>query len=126
MNKLNFPLFLWAFHPNFITWLLVVFGDQVTKILCNSLLTFFTEQGKTGKTEIWSKENQATKMTQKTINEVIKICNEPGICPNNQIFLNVQNWGNFERFYKFQRILRSFKELCLRIQRILERKDLTY
>ena len=28
---------------------MVVFGDEVTKILCNSLFTFFTEQGKTGK-----------------------------------------------------------------------------
>ena len=33
--------------------------------LCNSLFTFFTEQGKTGKTEIQSKENHATKMTKK-------------------------------------------------------------
>jgi hypothetical protein len=31
---------------------LVVFGDKVTKILHNSLFTFFTEQGKTGKTKI--------------------------------------------------------------------------
>ena len=40
----------WAFYPIFITWFLVVFGDQVTKILHNSLFTFFTEHGKTGKT----------------------------------------------------------------------------
>ena len=39
---------LWAFHPIFVTWFLVVFGDQVTKILHNSLFTFFNEQGKTG------------------------------------------------------------------------------
>ena len=35
-----------------VTWFLVVFGDEVTKILCNSLFNFFTEQGKTVKTEI--------------------------------------------------------------------------
>jgi hypothetical protein len=29
---------------------LVVFGNEVTKILLNGLFTFFTEQGKTGKT----------------------------------------------------------------------------
>ena len=33
----------------FVTWFLMVVGDQVTKILHNSLFTFFTEQGKTGK-----------------------------------------------------------------------------
>ena len=35
-----------------VTWCLVVFGDEVTKILHNSLFTFFTGQGKTGQTEI--------------------------------------------------------------------------
>jgi hypothetical protein len=30
---------------------LVVFGNKVTKILRNSLFTFFTEQGKTGKND---------------------------------------------------------------------------
>ena len=39
----------------------------------------FTEQGKTGKTEICGKENHATKMTKKTKNKVTKICNEVGI-----------------------------------------------
>ena len=48
------------------------------KILCNSVFTFFTEQGKTGKTEIESKENHATKMTKKNKNKVTKICNESG------------------------------------------------
>ena len=41
-----------CFHSISVTWFLVVFGDKVTKMLCNSLFTFFTEQGKTGKTEI--------------------------------------------------------------------------
>ena len=45
-------VYYWAFHPFFVTWILVVFGDEVTKILRNSLFTFFTEQGKAGKTEI--------------------------------------------------------------------------
>ena len=44
-------LHIWAFHPILVTWFLVVFGDKVTKILHNSLFTFFTSQGKTGKTE---------------------------------------------------------------------------
>ena len=39
----------WAFHLNFVTWFLVVLGKEVTKISCNSLFTFFTEQGNTGK-----------------------------------------------------------------------------
>jgi hypothetical protein len=39
---------------------LVVFGDQVTKILHDSLFTFFTEQGKTGKNETHGNENLAT------------------------------------------------------------------
>ena len=42
----------WAFHCILVTWFLVVFGDEVTKILCDSLLTFFTEQGKRGKMDI--------------------------------------------------------------------------
>jgi hypothetical protein len=56
---------------------LVVLGDEVTKILSNSLFTYFTEQGKTGKTEIESKENHAIKMAKKPKNKVSKICNEP-------------------------------------------------
>ena len=56
-----FPLrFLWAFHPVFVTWLVVAFGDQVTKILHNSLFTFFTEQCKTGKNRTHGKGNIAT------------------------------------------------------------------
>ena len=39
---------------------MVVFGDQVTKILHNSLFTFFTEQGKTGKTGTHWNEHLAT------------------------------------------------------------------
>ena len=39
-------------YERFIPWFLVVFGDEVTRILRNSLFTFFTEQGRTGKTEI--------------------------------------------------------------------------
>ena len=50
----------WAFHPIFVTWFLVVFGDQVTKILHNSLFTFFTEQGKTGKNGTHGNKNIAT------------------------------------------------------------------
>ena len=38
-----------AFHPIFVTWFLVGFGNEVTKTLRNSLFPFFTEQGKTGK-----------------------------------------------------------------------------
>ena len=45
-------VYYWAFHPFFVTWFLVVFVDEVTKILRNSLFSFFTEQGKTGKTQI--------------------------------------------------------------------------
>ena len=41
-----------AFHPILVSWFLVVFGNEVTKVLCNSLLTFFNEQGKSSKTEI--------------------------------------------------------------------------
>jgi hypothetical protein len=71
-----------------VTWFLVVFGDEVTKILCNSLLTFFTEQGKTGQAEIQSKENHATKMTKISKNEVTKVCNEPSfyICNTSQAY----------------------------------------
>ena len=54
----------------------MVFGDEFTTILRNGLFTFFTEQGKTGKTEIQSKENQQD--NKKTRSEVTKICIEPG------------------------------------------------
>ena len=61
---------------------MVVFGDQVTKILCNSLFTFFTVQGKQAKTE-----HMEVKILQPIFgilvvlakNELTKICNEPGI-----------------------------------------------
>ena len=59
----------------------LVFGDQVTKILHNSLFTFFTEQGKTGKNG-----THGMKILQPifgilvvlTKNKLMKICNEPG------------------------------------------------
>ena len=41
-----------TYASHLVTWFLVVFGDEVTKILRNILFTFFTEQGKTGKMEI--------------------------------------------------------------------------
>ena len=44
----------------FVTWFLMVVGDQVAKILHNSLFTFFTEQGKTGKNGTHGNENLAT------------------------------------------------------------------
>ena len=53
-------LFRFNFHSIFLTWFLVVFGDQVTKIFHNSLFTFFTEQGKTGKNGTHGNENLAT------------------------------------------------------------------
>ena len=56
----NNVIFVWAFHPIFVTWFLVVFGNQVTKTLCNSLSTFFTEQGKTGKNGTKGYENLTT------------------------------------------------------------------
>ena len=56
---------------------MVVFGDKVTKILCNSLFTFFTVQGKTGKME----RKSCNQNDERTKNEVTKICNEPGIRP---------------------------------------------
>ena len=49
--KMWFSLQL-SFSSHFGHLALVVFGDEVTKILRNSLITFFTEQGKAGKTEI--------------------------------------------------------------------------
>ena len=39
----------WAFHPIFVTWFLVVFGDQVTKILHNSLFTFLLSKERQAK-----------------------------------------------------------------------------
>ena len=30
-----------CFHPILVAWFLVVFGDEVTKILCNSLFIFY-------------------------------------------------------------------------------------
>ena len=44
----------------FVTWFLVVFGEQVTKTLHNNLFAFFTEQGKTGKNGTHRNENLAT------------------------------------------------------------------
>ena len=41
-----------SFSSHFGNLVFGFFGDEVTKLLHNSLFTFFTEQGKTGKTEI--------------------------------------------------------------------------
>ena len=40
-NLVNINVSLWAFHPIFVTWFLVVFGGQVTKILHN-IIVFLT------------------------------------------------------------------------------------
>ena len=60
MNKSGKQFLLLSFSSHFVTWFLVVFGDEVTKILRNSLFTFFTEQGKTGKNGTHGNENLAT------------------------------------------------------------------
>ena len=72
----------WAFHTIFVTWFLVVFGDQVTKILNNSLFTFLLSKAKQAKTE-----HMEMKILQSifsileisTKNEFTEICNEPSI-----------------------------------------------
>ena len=51
---------------------MVVFGDKVTKILCNSLFTFFNEQGKTGKTENKVKKITQPKLQKNIISKVPK------------------------------------------------------
>ena len=66
---------------------MVVLGSQVTKIgprktLCNSLFTFLTEQGKTGKNGTHGNKNPTTyfgNFGSFDKNEVTKICNEPGL-----------------------------------------------
>ena len=58
------------------------FWHQSYQKLCNSLSTFLTEQGKTGKNGTHGNENLATNfgiLVALTKNEVTKICNEPGI-----------------------------------------------
>ena len=47
------------FSSHFGNLVLVVFGNEVTKILSNSLFTFFTVQGKTGKNATHENENLA-------------------------------------------------------------------
>ena len=49
-----------SFSSHFRNLIFVVFGNEVTKILHNSLITFFTEQGKTGKYGTHGNENLAT------------------------------------------------------------------
>ena len=51
VRNLNLFYRIWVFHPIFITWFLVVFGDQVTKILYNSLFTFLLSKARQAKTE---------------------------------------------------------------------------
>ena len=46
-----------CFHPILVTWFLVVFGNEVTKILRNSLFIFANGKHRT--------ENHATKVTKK-------------------------------------------------------------
>ena len=49
-----------SFSSHFRNLVFVVFGNEVTKILQNSLITFFTEQGKTDKYRTHGNENLAT------------------------------------------------------------------
>ena len=41
----------WAFHPILLAWFLVVFGNEVTKILRNSLFTFLLSKARQAKRE---------------------------------------------------------------------------
>ena len=67
-----------SFHPILVTWFLVVFGDEVIKILCNSLFTFLLSKARQAKQKFKVKKIMQTKMTKK-YNEVTKILNDPGI-----------------------------------------------
>ena len=83
---------------------MVVLGDQVTKILHNSLFTFFTEQGKTGKNGTHGNENLATyfwyfgsfdkKRTYK------KLCKGPGIKGKSSYYVNKCNYSD-QDFFSF-------------------------
>ena len=61
---------------------MVVFGNEVTKILCNSLFTFLLSKARQAKTE-----HMEMKISQPifdilaalTKNELTNICNKPGI-----------------------------------------------
>ena len=67
-----------SFSFHFVTWFLVVFGDQVTKILHNSLFTFFTEQGKTEHMEMKISQPIVGVLVDLRKNKLTKICNKPG------------------------------------------------
>ena len=69
----------WGFHPIFVTSFLVVFGDEVTKVLRNSLFTFFYWARQDGQNGNLRKKQIRNRNDKKTKNKVTKICNEPGI-----------------------------------------------
>ena len=64
-----------AFHPILVTWFLVVFGDEVTKILLSSLFIFSLLSKAKRKFKV--KNIMQPKWWKK--HEFTKICNEPGI-----------------------------------------------
>ena len=67
---------IWAFHPILVTWFLVVFGDEVTKILRNSLFSFRLAHLALQMEKIVQKITQPKR--RKTKIEVTKICDESG------------------------------------------------
>ena len=92
--------FLTAFLTHFVTLFLVDFGDEVTKILCNSLFSF-------GLAHLaLLTENIVQKITRpkwrKTKNEVTKRCDEPG--KSLEIRWIVKSLHKVEKNYQFWRI----------------------
>ena len=79
-NRYLFFAVIWAFHPILVTLFLVVLGDEVAKILRNSLFIFHfvlpilpcKQNTSYRKSRNLSDENPKT-------HKVTKICDEPGI-----------------------------------------------
>ena len=74
-------VYYWAFHPFFVTWFLVVFGDKVTKILRNTKFIFFFYWARQYRQNTNLKQRKSCNQdNKKPKNEATKISNEPGIC----------------------------------------------
>ena len=63
---------LWAFHPISVTWFLVVFGNKVTKILCNSLF-FYWERQDRQKQKMWKWKSRNLILVALTKNDITRL-----------------------------------------------------
>ena len=92
------------FHPILVTWFLVVFGNKVTKILCNSLFTFLLSKARQAEQKF-----KVKKITQPKTKLPKFVMSQAFITKKYQIFKITYLQIYFEIIYYFSKLFIYFE-----------------